>query len=55
MQLICIYQIVSGLELRYAKIYMRHYPIEACVEILSKLKSEEVTEKIKDVETLLEV
>lgn len=47
MQLIRIYQIVSGLELRYAKIYMRHYPIEGCVEILSNLKSEEVTEKIR--------
>lgn len=47
MQLIRIYQIVSGLELRYAKIYMRHYPIEGCVEILANLKSEKVTEKIR--------
>ena len=48
MQLIRIYQAVSGLELRHAKIYMRNYTLEGCVEILTKLKSEEVIAKIKE-------
>ena len=48
MQLIRIYQAVSGLELRHAKIYMRNYTLEGCTEILSKLKSEEVIAKIKE-------
>lgn len=47
MQLIRIYQAISGLELRHAKIYMRNYPLEGCCEILSVLKSKEVIEKIK--------
>lgn len=47
LQLVRIYQTISGLDLNKAKIYMRHYPMEGIQKILSIMSSEEIINKIK--------
>lgn len=47
LQLVRIYQAISGLELRKAKIYMRNYPIEGIQKILNAMNSEEIISRVQ--------
>ena len=48
MQIIKIYQAISKLELREAKIYTRHYPMEVFMKIAAIMGSEKAMEKITE-------
>lgn len=47
LQLVRIYQAVSGLNLHKAKIYMRHYPLEGVQKILTIMDSDQVIGKVQ--------
>ncbi len=47
LQMVRIYQAVSGRPLNEAKIYMRHYPLEGIQMILSIMSDDEVIERVK--------
>lgn len=47
LQLVRIYQAISGLDLHKAKIYMRNYPMEGIQKILNVMDSQEIIGKVQ--------